>query len=294
MPRKDPKEETRGDLAEWQIKLMDQGYDERTVQTLARYRNQDKIDYDLAGQVVKHIIVTEDVKGPKPAILIFMPGMPLDMMLMPRTKCVCTGAMEIKRCMEALQDHIPPGEEVQILPLHANLSPQEQTRVFKQVPPNVRKIVVATNVAETSITIDGIVYVIDAGRVKETQYDVSNNMMRLVETWASRASCKQRRGRAGRTRPGECYKLFTRDTEARKMSAQQLPELLRTPLEQLCLQVKAMGEKDVKAFLRQAIDPPSIQTLDTAIRTLQMVEAITDDEHGDMTPLGKHMVSESP
>lgn len=202
--------------------------------------------------------------------------------------------MEIRRCIETLQNVLSrdSGNQYEILPLHANLSPQEQTRVFKKVSPDVFKIVVATNVAETSITIDGIVYVVDAGRVKETQYDPSNSMMRLVETWASKASCKQRRGRAGRTRPGQCYKLFMRDTENSKMRAQQVPELLRTPLEQLCLQVKAMGESNVKSFLQDALDPPSIQALDSAIRTLRAVDAIDDSTRGDLTPLGKHMVSD--
>lgn len=197
--------------------------------------------------------------------------------------------MEIKRCIDAVQAALSSSKNYyEILPLHANLSPQEQTRVFKPVPAEVCKIVVATNVAETSITIDGVAYVIDTGRVKETQYDASSNMLHLVETWASRASCKQRRGRAGRTRPGHCYKLFMRDTEADKMRVQQLPELLRTPLEQLCLQVKAMGEQDVRSFLRKAIDSPSLEALDRAIETLQAVEAI--DETGSLTPLGQHMV----
>ena len=149
----------------------------------------------------------------------------------------------------------------------------------------MRKVVVATNVAETSITIEGIVYVIDAGRVKETQYEAANNMMHLVETWASRASCKQRRGRAGRTRPGQCFKLFTRKTEATKMQAQQVPELLRTPLEQLCLQVKSMGKEDVKAFLQRAIDPPSVAVSDLrSAHCKQWRRLIAYSERGELTP----------
>ncbi|KAF7730393.1 hypothetical protein EC973_002199 [Apophysomyces ossiformis] len=274
MPKRD--KEDSGEWAEWQLKYLEQGYDAQTVRLLERYRNQDKIDYDLVAHTVKHIVEHDVVKldnGEEPAVLIFMPG-----------------AMEIKRCVETLQSVLPPSGSYEILPLHANLSPQEQTRVFKQVPAHVRKIVVSTNVAETSITIEGVVHVIDSGRVKETKYEAANNMMHLVETWASRASCKQRRGRAGRTRPGKCFKLFTRDTEEKKMSAQQVPELLRTPLEQLCLQVKSMGERDVKTFLRKAIDPPSVQALDSAIATLRAVDAI-DSDHGELTPLGEHMAS---
>ncbi|CAO3593081.1 unnamed protein product [Absidia cylindrospora] len=272
--------------AAWQLPYLENGYDEQTVRNLARYRNQDKIDYDLVAQTVKYIVDNETVTiadGTEPAVLIFMPG-----------------AMEIKRCVEALHSTLSSSSSdrsYEILPLHANLSPQEQTRVFKPVKKGVRKIVVTTNVAETSITIEGVVYVIDSGRVKETQYDAGSNMMHLVETWASRASCKQRRGRAGRTRPGQCFKLFTRDTEERKMRPQQIPELLRTPLEQLCLQVKSMAANggdqalDVKTFLRSAIDPPSVAALNTALATLRAVDAIDDSDRGDLTPLGKHMAN---
>ncbi|KAL0087763.1 P-loop containing nucleoside triphosphate hydrolase protein [Phycomyces blakesleeanus] len=277
MPRQDAKEDRSGEWANWQLALLDEGYDAQTVRTLAKYRNQDKIDYELVANTVRYIVENETIKidnGAEPAVLIFMPG-----------------AMEIKRCVEALQQTLPrsSSSSYEILPLHANLSPQEQTRVFKQVPADVCKIVVATNVAETSITIEGVVYVIDSGRVKETQFDAANNMMHLVETWASRASCKQRRGRAGRTRPGKCFKLFTRDCEDKKMRPQQVPELLRTPLEQLCLQVKSMGENDVRAFLREAIDPPSVAALDSAIKTLRAVDAIDSSDNGDLTALGKHM-----
>lgn len=268
---------SKGQWAQWQLPYLEKGYNEHTVRTLARYRNQDKIDYELIAGAVKHIIDTETVKiigGSEPAILIFMPG-----------------AMEIKRCVEALQDKLGSSQNYEILPLHANLSPQEQTRVFKAVPAHVRKIVVATNVAETSITIEGVVYVIDSGRVKETQFDAANSMMHLVETWASRASCKQRRGRAGRTRPGKCFKLFTRETDENKMRAQQVPELLRTPLEQLCLTVKSMGEHDVRKFLSKALDPPSVAALDSAIRSLRQVEAIDLTDRGDLTALGKHMAN---
>ncbi|KAI8083455.1 P-loop containing nucleoside triphosphate hydrolase protein [Thamnidium elegans] len=267
----------KGEWAQWQIPYLEKGYKEHTVRTLARYRNQDKIDYELIAGAVKYIVDNETVKiegGSEPAILIFMPG-----------------AMEIKRCVEALQDKLGGQSDHEILPLHANLSPQEQTRVFKAVPAHVRKIVVATNVAETSITIEGVVYVIDSGRVKETRFDAANSMMHLVETWASRASCKQRRGRAGRTRPGKCFKLFTRETDENKMSPQQVPELLRTPLEQLCLTVKSMGEHDVRKFLSRAIDPPSVAALDSAIRSLRQVEAIDLTERGDLTALGKHMAN---
>lgn len=140
--------------------------------------------------------------------------------------------------------------------------------MFQPARAGHRKIVVSTNVAETSITseshvqtpicslLTGIIsfwvvpevsYVIDTGRVKETRFEPEACMTRLVECWASRAACRQRRGRAGRTRAGECWKLFTRAVEERKMVPQQTPEMRRVPLESLFLQVKAMREdEDVK------------------------------------------------
>ena len=96
---------------------------------------------------------------------------------------------------------------------------------------------------QTSITIPEVVYVVDCGKVKETQYDVGAGLSRLVETWITKAAAKQRRGRAGRTRPGKCYKLFTRKQET-VMKAFPVPEMLRVPLESLSLQIKVMRENE--------------------------------------------------
>jgi ATP-dependent RNA helicase DHX57 len=117
------------------------------------------------------------------------------------------GVMEIRQCVQELQSaHLG---NVEILPLHANLTSAEQKRVFLSTKPR-RKIVVATNVAETSVTIPDVVYVVDGGRVKETQYDADNGLQKLVEVWTSKASGRQRRGRAGRTQPGEVnFSLYT-------------------------------------------------------------------------------------
>jgi ATP-dependent RNA helicase DHX57 len=145
----------------------------------------DRIDYGLVAALVKHIVNTADTAAG--AILVFMPGV-----------------MEIKQCVQELQS--TNLGSVEILPLHANLSSAEQKRVFLSTAPR-RKIVVATNVAETSVTIPDVVYVVDGGRVKETQFDAESGMQRLVECWTSRASGRQRRGRAGRTQPGQVSHL---------------------------------------------------------------------------------------
>ena len=141
----------------------------------------DRIDYSLVAAVVKHIV--SSATSTAGAILVFMPGI-----------------MEIRQCITELQS--TNLGSVEIMPLHANLSSTEQRQVFVATVPK-RKIVVATNVAETSVTIPDVVYVVDGGRVKETQYDADSGMQRLVEAWTSRASGRQRRGRAGRTKPGQ-------------------------------------------------------------------------------------------
>ena len=122
-------------------------------------------------------------------------------------------------------------------------------------------VVLYSTTLQTSITIDDIVYVIDSGKVKETQYDTESGLTKLVEQWITRAAGRQRRGRAGRTRPGVCYKLYTRHRES-KMERFPRPEILRVPLESICLTVKATREsEDVKVcnldwLFRPASDTP--------------------------------------
>lgn len=220
------------------------------------------INYDLIAETVRHI--DRQLGSKDGGILIFLPG-----------------TMEIDRTLQALSQFA----NLHALPLHASLLPAEQKRVFPLPPPGKRKVIAATNVAETSITIEDIVAVIDTGRVKETSYDPQNNMVRLAETWASRAACKQRRGRAGRVRAGECYKLYTRNAEA-KMMERPDPEIRRVPLEQMCLSIKAMGVQDVADFLASALTPPESTAVEGAVQLLSQMGAISDNE---LTALGRHM-----
>jgi ATP-dependent RNA helicase DHX57 len=149
-----------------------------------------------------------------------------------------------------------------------------------------RKIVVATNIAETSITIDDVTHVIDVGRAKETEYDAINSMSCLADTWISKANARQRRGRAGRTQPGKCYKLYTR-VRYDKLADQQLPEVLRTPLDQLCLQIMTTQTTSVGDFLDSLLDSPSTATVDAALLSLRQIQAI--DAHNKLTGLGAHI-----
>ncbi|EMD65010.1 hypothetical protein COCSADRAFT_180979 [Bipolaris sorokiniana ND90Pr] len=220
------------------------------------------INYDLIAETVRYI--DHQLGSKDGGILIFLPG-----------------TMEIDRTLQALGQFA----NLHALPLHASLLPIEQKRVFPPAPHGKRKVIACTNVAETSITIEDIVAVIDTGRVKETSYDPQNNMVRLAETWASRAACKQRRGRAGRVRAGDCYKLYTRNAEA-KMMERPDPEIRRVPLEQMCLSIKAMGVQDVSGFLASALTPPESTAVEGAVRLLSQMGAITDNE---LTALGRHM-----
>ena len=105
-------------------------------------------------------------------------------------------------------------------------------------------MVLATNIAETSITIDDVVFVIDTGRVKETRYEQKHKMRALVECWVDKASARQRAGRAGRVRPGQCFHLYTRVRATQAFADHKSPEIRRVPLEELCLQILAMGHAD--------------------------------------------------
>ena len=221
-----------------------------------------RINYELIAATVRAI--DSQLGAQEGGILIFLPG-----------------TMEITRTIAAIQS-IP---KLHALPLHASLTPAEQRRVFPPAPKGKRKVIVATNVAETSITIEDIVAVIDTGRVKETTFDPQNNMVKLEEVWASRAACKQRRGRAGRVRAGICYKLYTRNAEA-KMSERPEPEIRRVPLEQLCLSVRAMGITNVPAFLASAPTPPEDLAVEGAIDLLGRIGALNGSE---LTALGKHL-----
>ncbi|CAG8050864.1 unnamed protein product [Penicillium salamii] len=221
------------------------------------------INYDLIAATVEYI---DAQMGEQPGgILIFLPG-----------------TLEIDKCLAAVK-RIP---NTHPLPLHASLLPAEQRRVFQSPPRGMRKVIAATNVAETSITIEDVVAVIDTGRVKETSYDPKDNMVRLQEVWASQAACKQRRGRAGRVRAGICYKLYTRKAES-NMAQRPDPEIRRVPLEQLCLSVKSMkGIDDVANFLANTITPPESIAVEGALNFLHRVGAL---DHDKLTALGRYL-----
>lgn len=175
-----------------------------------------------------------------------------------------------------------------VLPLYSLMPNDEQMRVFEPPPEHHRLIVVATNVAETSLTIPGIKYVVDAGRTKERVFDLNNGISSFDIQWISKASADQRAGRAGRTGPGHCYRLYSSavyDTEFAKFSA---PEILCQPIEDLVLQMKAMGIHNVLQFPFPT--PPDRQAVRMALLTLSNLGAITSGDDEAITALGHVLV----
>ena len=154
------------------------------------------------------------------AILVFLPGWD-----------------DINRTRERLlAGFFKDSKKFVIMSLHSMVPSMEQRKVFKRPPPGCRKIVLSTNIAETSVTIDDVIYVIDSGRMKEKNYDPYNNVSTLNSSWISKASAKQREGRAGRCQPGVCYHLYSKRRAASLIDF-QVPEIRRIPIEELCLQV---------------------------------------------------------
>eukprot|EP00803_Ostreobium_quekettii_P005001 evm.model.scf_1088.2 EVM.evm.TU.scf_1088.2 scf_1088:8376-21349(-) len=187
----------------------------------------------------------------------------------------------------SMNHYIAHSKKVRVLTLHGNQPTVNQREIFEPPPPGMRKVVLATNIAETSITINDVVYVVNGGKAKEKSYDALNKVACLFPVWISQASCKQRRGRAGRVRPGVCYHMFPKPMHEDCMQEHQLPELQRTPLEELCLQIKSLGLGGITDFLSKAINPPPRQSIQNAISLLVSIGAM--DAQENLTPLGQHL-----
>ena len=173
-----------------------------------------------------------------------------------------------------------------ILPLYGRLSREEQERVFIETPPGKVKVVISTNIAETSVTIDGITSVIDSGLAKINFYSPRTYTSSLIEKPISKASSNQRKGRAGRTRPGTCYRLFTKKGfDERELFT--LEEIYRTDLSEVVLRMSEIGIRDFENF--DFISPPNRQGILSAIETLTMLHAL-DEERG-LSKIGQMMVN---
>ncbi|MCO5549284.1 hypothetical protein L7F22_002752 [Adiantum nelumboides] len=199
-----------------------------------------------------------------------------------------TGWEEITALKDKLSSHPLLGDKrkVLILPCHGSMASAEQRLIFEHPPPNVRKIVLATNMAETSITINDVVFVVDCGKAKETSYDALNNTPCLLPSWISKASARQRKGRAGRVQPGEAYHIYPKAVFDAFADYQQ-PELHRVPLHSLCLQIKSLKLGSIEGFLSKAMQPPEPLSVKNAIHLLKTIGALDDEE--ELTHLGRHL-----
>lgn len=261
---------------------------------LAAYERQEdalsrdqSVDYDLLLQLLYLVDQQFPLHGSadsptsKGAVLVFLPGWE-----------------EISFMERALLRSPSTSSKYEIALLHSRLSAQEQRRAFLTPPRGKRKLILATNIAETSLTIEDVVFVVDCGKSKQAHAlattSSSSFVMGLQTTWVARANCVQRTGRAGRVRAGICFRLFSRARYETAMKEFMLPELLTTPLEELMLQIKLLQFErklhilDAKQFISQAMDAPSELSIDAALQRLTDMNAL-DRPEGGLTLFGWHL-----
>ena len=207
-----------------------------------------------------------------------------------------TGEEEIEDTCRKISAQVEESAEsmdvgpLEVYPLYGTLPPNQQQKIFEPAPPPRRKgglpgrkCIVSTNIAETSLTIDGIVYVIDPGFSKQKIYNPRIRVESLLVSPISKASAQQRAGRAGRTRPGKCYRLYTEATFKKELIETTYPEILRSNLSSTVLELKKLGIDDLVHF--DLMDPPAPETLMRALEELNYLACLNDD--GDLTPLGR-------
>ncbi|XP_041981037.1 3'-5' RNA helicase YTHDC2-like [Aricia agestis] len=228
----------------------------------------DLVDHDLLLALVRHL----HLNMPRGSILVFLPGYD-DIVALRDAVQACADMSAVK---------------YQTFTLHSNMQTLDQKKVFGPLP-GARKIIISTNIAETSITIDDVVYVVDSCRVKEKYYESAGGVCSLQCVWASRACAAQRAGRAGRTQPGRCWHLCSRRRFA-ALPLTSVPEILRVPLQELCLHTKllAPGNTPIADFLSRALEPPSFLAVRNAVALLKTIGALTPTE--DLTEIGRHLL----
>lgn len=246
-------------------------YSLATRETLANF-NEYQINYDLILKLLQTIATSPVYAEYSKAILVFLPGI-----------------AEIRRLHDMLVGSRIFAHKWNVFPLHSTIATEEQEKAFLIPPPGLRKIVIATNIAETGITIPDVTCVIDTGKHKEMRFDERRQLSRLIESFISKANAKQRRGRAGRVQKGLCFHLYTKYRHDSLLPDQQTPEMLRLSLQDLVLRVKICKLGGIEQTLTEALDPPSAKNVRRAIDALIDVKALTAAE--DLTPLGRQLAS---
>ena len=242
-------------------------YSLQTRQTMSNI-NEYRVAYELIIKLLESIHTGHLAEYSK-ATLIFLPGI-----------------AEIRRLNDMLSGHPLFGRHCDVFALHSSISTEDQERAFLDPPAGKRKIVLATNIAETGITIPDITCVIDTGKHKEMRFDERRQLSRLIEAFISQANAVQRRGRAGRVQNGLCFHLFSK-RRFEQMPLEQTPEMLRLSLQDLVLRVKICRLGSIEETLSEALDPPSAKNIRRAIDALQDVKALTLGH--DLTALGKQL-----
>ncbi|VDP74809.1 unnamed protein product [Echinostoma caproni] len=233
------------------------------VANAMREITEKEVPFDLVARLLEQI-ASMDIPG---SVLIFLPGWNI-----------------ISLLRKFLQAHPRFGStDYLILPLHSQVPREDQRLVFRSPPPGVTKIVLSTNIAETSITINDVVFVIDFCLVRMKQFTARNNLTSYSTSWASKTNLEQRRGRAGRVRPGYAFHLCSR-ARFDQLKQHSTPEILRTPLHELALLIKLLRLGSVGDFLMKAMQPPPLDAVIEAEYTLKEMKAL--DKNDELTPLG--------
>jgi pre-mRNA-splicing factor ATP-dependent RNA helicase DHX16 len=212
------------------------------------------------------------VTQPPGDILIFLPGQ----------EEIEQVREDLEKRTKGLMDKIG---ELLILPIYSSLPSDQQAKIFEATPPGARKVVIATNIAETSLTIDGIVYVIDPGLCKQKSYNPRTGVESLQICPVSKAAAMQRAGRAGRTQPGKCFRIYTALAYKSELPDQNVPEIQRTNLANVCLVLKSLGIEDLAHF--DFLDPPPPETIMKALEQLYALGAL--NAKGELTKTGRRM-----
>lgn len=252
-----------------------QGYNKQTHKNLY-IMDHNKINFELIETVLEWISFGKHDYPKTGSILVFLPGL--------------AEIIELKKRLNNNKYFCLKTGKFTIILLHSSLSKEEQNLIFKKI--DARKIILSTNLAETSITINDCVFVIDSGKMKETRFNFSQNMESLETCWVTQANALQRKGRAGRVMPGICVHLYTSYKFKYHFLAQPVPEILRIPLESLLLRIQLLhtGKKvDLYEVLGKMLEPPTKESIYSAIKRLQDIGAF-DSEH-ILTPLGHHLAA---
>ncbi|KAH8274219.1 hypothetical protein KR018_008231 [Drosophila ironensis] len=236
----------------------------------SQYRRDDTQDHDLVVSLLELLLRT----GEKGAVIIFLPGF-----------------YEMSHLRDRVEDSLPH-DQIVVLLLHSKVERSQRQKAFKISRKKGLKIILSTNIGQTSITVPDLLYVIDLGRTKMKIYDPLSDSTQLARAWISQADAKQRSGRAGRVRSGICYRIYSRE-RFESFDPYSIPEMKRSTLEEICLLAKlAAPDQTIASFLSEALEPPQQDAVSLACNRLKLL-CILDDDTEAITPLGR-LVAELP